>query len=92
MREQGREEARSGSAIMWRTKMLTKGRMGQTGVKGWGSRQTGHPGSETRWMGPVWRWVSYTEGKFRALVFRGEERSGKMSKVQRHRPDSEVGE
>lgn len=43
-------------------------------------------------MGPVWQWVPYTEGKFRALGFRGEERSGKMSKVQRHRPDSEMGE
>lgn len=89
--EQHREEARSGSATTWRAKMLTKGRMGQTGVRG-GSRQTGHPGSETRQMGPVGMWVPYTKERFGFLGLRGEEWSGQTAKVQRHWPDSEVGE
>lgn len=57
-----------------------------------GSRQTGHPGSKTRHMGPVEMWVPYTEERFGVLGLRGEEWSGQTAKVQRHRPDSEVGE
>lgn len=61
--------------------MLTKGRMVQTGRGGQMSRQTGRPGFGTKWTGPGWKEILYTEARSRGLGFRGEERSGQMAEV-----------
>lgn len=41
--------------------MLTKGRMVQTGLGRQMSRQTGRPGFGTKWTGPGWKEILYTE-------------------------------